>query len=235
MNDVYSNPFSTTEHGGIQPAPAVRSVIRHLLRGIFTGSYAPGEHIREVALAKTLNVSRAPVREALRILEQDGLLAIATGRGARVIDPTPQEIADQFVLLSSIYSTVARLAVRHASDEALQAFFWEIDKFEENVRSRKAQEDCIEIAFRVGAHLGQCCGSSLAEEMLRKLGRVTYLQHRYLLPMSMRWQQQAIVRLRKLAAAVHERSELRAEKAAQQVVANTASFVLRRVTKDNNS
>lgn len=211
------------------PGPAAKRVIRYLLRGILAERIPAGARIREVGLAESLGVSRAPVREALRILEQEGLLESTAQCGARVINPTPEEIAHQFELLATIYGSVARFAVRHASDSDLEPFFDSIRVFESELQSERPLVEIIEVSYRMGAQLGQCCGSRLAAELLRKIGRICYLQHRYLAPMPKRWMQQSLTRLSKLEQAVRSRSEERAEKAARRVIDNTASLILKRI------
>lgn len=211
------------------PGPAAKRVIRYLLRSILGGRYPAGARIREVELAQSLGVSRAPVREALRILEQEGLLESSAQRGARVIDPSPEEIANQFELLATVYGSVARFAVRHASDKDLEPFFDSIRVFDQELYSERPLVEIIEISYRMGAQLGQCCGSRLAAELLRKLGRICYLQHRHLSPMPKRWIRQSLTRLTKLEQAIRARSEDKAEKAARRVIDNTASLVLKRI------
>jgi DNA-binding GntR family transcriptional regulator len=56
-----------------------------IVEGIAAGSLAPGEKIVEVALADRLQVSRAPVREALKILEAQGIVVSRPHRGVRVV------------------------------------------------------------------------------------------------------------------------------------------------------
>ena len=51
---------------------------------IVRGEHTPGDRIREAALADQFGVSRAPVREALRILERDAVVRVLPNRGAHV-------------------------------------------------------------------------------------------------------------------------------------------------------
>ena len=211
-------------------APSVRRVIRYLLRAILAGHFRPGDRIREVELATQLGVSRGPVREALRILEQDGLLELATWRGARVIDPSPREIVCHFDMLASTYGMVARFVVRYADDSVLERFSRDVDEFERQVSDGRSLLDLLETSYRMGARLGMNCGSALAGEMLRKLGRICYLQHRYLdIRSNSRWLTQGLKRMRRLEAALRERSEDRAEKAARRLVENTTVLVMQRL------
>lgn len=208
-------------------SPLVLQTMRRLLRDIMVGLYAPGERIREVEVSERLGVSRAPVREALRLLEQDGLIEIAPFKGARVIDPDPAEIADLFDLMATVYGAVARFAVRHAADAGLERFYADVAEFERAVAARRDLVDLVDMAYRMGTHLGQCCGNALAADMLRKLGRIAYLRHRYLQPVPARWIQQSVTRVRRLEAALRARSEERAESAGRRHVQHTAALVLR--------
>ncbi len=59
----------------------LRDVVFQTLRqAIITGEIAPGERLMEIPLAKKLGVSRTPVREAIRMLELEGLVAMIPGR-----------------------------------------------------------------------------------------------------------------------------------------------------------
>jgi len=215
----------TAEAGG--RSPLVVRTMRRLLRDILAGVYAPGQRIREVEASERLQVSRATVREALRVLEQDGLIEIAPFKGARVIDPSPDEIADLFDLMATVYGAVARFAVRHAADAQLARFYADTAELEREARERRDIVHLIEIAYRMGAHLGECCGNALAVDMLRKLGRIAYLRHRYLQPVTSRWIQQSVTRVRRLEAALRARSEARSENAGRRLIQHTATLVLR--------
>jgi DNA-binding GntR family transcriptional regulator len=75
--------------------------------------FAPGERLKEVTLAQSFGVSRATVREALRILENRGLVSIYSQRGARVTKLSRKELEDLFeiraVLLGLASSKVAQV------------------------------------------------------------------------------------------------------------------------------
>jgi len=66
----------------------------------------PGERILEAKIAKSFGVSRAPVREALRILEKKGLVDIFQRRGARVKEFTVQYVQWLYEILFELYSLV---------------------------------------------------------------------------------------------------------------------------------
>lgn len=213
-----------------RPLPLIQGTVRRLLQDILTGVYGPGDRIREAEVAQRLGISRAPVREALRMLEQDGLVVVLPWRGASVVDPTPQEIAALFDLLGTVYGAVARFAARHASDDALKQFSRDVALFAKATAEGRDSFHLIDIAYRAGTDLGLCCGSTLAADVLRKLGRVAYLQHRFLLPVPPRWRQQSVARFRKLEAALLSRSEDRSEAAGRKLVQHTQTLLVLHAT-----
>jgi len=205
--------------------PLAQPTMRRLLHDILAGVYGPGERIREVEVAERLGVSRAPVREALRVLEQDGLVEITPWRGARVINPEPSELLD---LLGTVYGTVARFAVSHASDADLQRLSRDMQRIGRDAKSGRDVIDLVDAAYQIGTHLGDCCGNRIAAETLRRLGRVAYLRHRFLRPVPKRWLSQSLTRMRRFEEALLARSEARAEKAVWRVIQHTANLILKR-------
>lgn len=206
----------------------VEQTVQRLSRDILAGVYAPGDPIREPAVAERLGISRAPIREALRILEQDGLVELTPWRGARVINPPPNEIADLFDMLAAVEGVVARMAVRHASDSDLERYSRAVDDLKLTLRRQHEIFELVDLAYAASGILARSCSSSLATGMVRKLGKPAYWLHRFLLPAPMRWQQQSIAKHLKLRDAVMARDEERAERAARQLVAHTKRLILLR-------
>jgi DNA-binding GntR family transcriptional regulator len=77
--DLLSDPVGPAGH-----KPLSRTVADWLAQRIISGESAPGERLTEPRLAELAGVSRSPVREALRILESEGLVEITPRHGARV-------------------------------------------------------------------------------------------------------------------------------------------------------
>ncbi|MGT2462409.1 GntR family transcriptional regulator [Sinomonas atrocyanea] len=98
----------------------LREVIRDTLRTrIFEGYYAPGTRLIERDLAAEFNVSRLPVREALRMLGQEGLLAERATRGSVVASLSEKEVEDLFDVRASLEVLACRLASQRATPEDL--------------------------------------------------------------------------------------------------------------------
>jgi DNA-binding GntR family transcriptional regulator len=91
-----------------------------LLDAIVGGDLAPGRRLRDTELAEQLGVSRTPVREALRRLEDEGL--VETGRHAftRVAPVRPDRIADAFPVVASLHGLATRLGVPALSNADLE-------------------------------------------------------------------------------------------------------------------
>ena len=102
--------------------PHVIRVAHGLMQDIVSGRYKPGDWIREEEVAARFDCSRAPVREALRLIEIDGLIEMVPWRGARVVTLTLHEIDDLYVLTGALMGVVARFAASHASEQELAEF-----------------------------------------------------------------------------------------------------------------
>ena len=69
---------------------------------IIDGKFKPGQKLREVDLAQSFGVSRASVREALRLVESEGLVTILPQRGAQVTTLTAAEVRDVFEIRAQL-------------------------------------------------------------------------------------------------------------------------------------
>ena len=69
-------------------------VFRTLRQAILRGELKPGERLMEIRLANQLGVSRTPIREAIRMLELDGLVIMVPRKGAQVAQITEKDLND---------------------------------------------------------------------------------------------------------------------------------------------
>lgn len=79
-------------------------VAEALREAIVQGRLRPGERIKEAPLAEQLGMSRAPIRDALRLLEHEGLVRIIRNRGAIVPDVRAADVLEVYALRASIGS-----------------------------------------------------------------------------------------------------------------------------------
>ena len=87
------------------------AVKERLLESILDGTYPPGSRIVETRVARELGTSQAPVREALRDLEALGMVEISPFRGARVRQPSLDELLEAYVVRAELEALAARLAL----------------------------------------------------------------------------------------------------------------------------
>lgn len=88
-------------------APAVQQtlfsyVYDALRRAIVTGALQPGQRVNEAEIARQMRISRAPVREAIRLLEQAGLLVSTPRRGTIVVSLSAQDVEEVYTLRSDL-------------------------------------------------------------------------------------------------------------------------------------
>ncbi|MCL4674487.1 MAG: GntR family transcriptional regulator [Pararhodobacter sp.] len=96
-------------------------IATQIAEAIINEDYAPGERIHEVAVSERYQVSRGPVREALRILENAGLVTILPRRGAIVTKLTVEEVQDVFEIRAVLVALAARrLAIERPADTLAQ-------------------------------------------------------------------------------------------------------------------
>ncbi|MEM7693562.1 MAG: GntR family transcriptional regulator [Pseudomonadota bacterium] len=86
-----------------------------IIAAIRAGDLLPGSAVREVSLAKTLGVSRTPVREALRQLEAEGLVVKSPRVGTVIRTLTPTEVSELYDTRAVLEGSAARFAARAAS------------------------------------------------------------------------------------------------------------------------
>ena len=102
-----------------------------LKQRVIGGTYAPGAQLKEEHLARELEISRTPIRAALRRLVDDGLATADPGRGVRVAEWTDFDIEETFELRGLLESHAAGLAARRggpALADRLDALHDEMDR-----------------------------------------------------------------------------------------------------------
>lgn len=86
-----------------------------LFEAIRSGQFRPGDRLREVEVAETLALSRTPVREALRKLENDGIVEHRPRMGAVIRTLTTPEVVELYEMRLVLERTAAEMAAKHAN------------------------------------------------------------------------------------------------------------------------
>ncbi|HWP60780.1 MAG TPA: GntR family transcriptional regulator [Candidatus Acidoferrales bacterium] len=97
----------------------VEKAVAYLTREILSDRLRPNQRISELAVCQELGISRSPVREALRILERDGLVKQGGKRGMVVADITPEEADELYLIHGHLLGLAVRLACQRMRSEDL--------------------------------------------------------------------------------------------------------------------
>jgi DNA-binding GntR family transcriptional regulator len=107
------------EHNRLKPRALYEEVAELLRQRIFNRDLAPGDWIDELKIAAALEISRTPLREALKVLATEGLVTMKMRRGAYVTEVNDKDLRDVFHLMSVLEADAASTAATQASDAQL--------------------------------------------------------------------------------------------------------------------
>ena len=113
----------------------LRDVVFHTLReAILKGELKPGERLMELQLASKLGVSRTPIREAIRMLEQEGLAVTMPRRGAEVARMTEEDMEDVLQIREVLDELAVKLACDNITKEEIRELENKALQFENSIK-----------------------------------------------------------------------------------------------------
>ncbi len=119
----------------------LRDVVFHTLReAILKGDLKPGERLMELQLAAKLGVSRTPIREAIRMLQQEGLAVTVPRRGAEVAGISQKDMEDVLQIREALELLAVRLACQNVTEEQISMLEENMAAFEETIRKKDIKE-----------------------------------------------------------------------------------------------
>ncbi len=117
----------------------LRDVVFNTLRqGILTGELKPGERLMEIHLANRLGVSRTPIREAIRMLELEGLVTMVPRRGSEVSRISKQDLRDVLEVRRSLDALAVRLACDRITQDEKNNLKKAAKEFENSTKTKDA-------------------------------------------------------------------------------------------------
>jgi DNA-binding GntR family transcriptional regulator len=143
---------------------------RAIREGIATGLFAAGQRVTERGLATTLNVSPTPVREALRRLEQEGLIERISARQLTVVDHSSDTLRELMLTAAALRALEARFATLKITDAAL-------DRMADLVESlaageHKANRENLRIAREFDAEIERAAANPTLRNVIQSLAIV---------------------------------------------------------------
>lgn len=121
--------------------PVSDSVLSRLSEAILSGDLKPGAKISEPEVSKRYGISRAPLREAIRRLEERSLVSRVPRQGARVVVLSPQRIESIFVIREAIEGMAAREAALRITDAEVASLQASLE------RQREASRETGSLAY----------------------------------------------------------------------------------------
>ena len=192
-------PFgvAAVERRGPLTLSLAEQIAARLSERILSGASAPGQRIMEQAVAAEFAVSRGPVREALRLLEKDGLVTILPRRGAQVTNLSIAEVKEIFDIRAALNSLRDRqIAEDPERARILPALEAEVGQLARLARQPDRGEEYVETVFRVNRLLTHASRNARLRSILEALAAQTrrYSQLGLLTPQRRRqsaqnWQQ----------------------------------------------
>lgn len=119
----------------------LRDVVFNTLReAILRGDLVPGERLMELQLASKLGVSRTPIREAIRMLEQEGLAITIPRKGAIVAGMTEKDMQDVLEIREALEELSVQVACDKITDEEIEELRKNMKSFEHSLGSGDLKE-----------------------------------------------------------------------------------------------
>lgn len=107
------------EHLPLEKAePYYEQIDQIIKKLIFQGVYKPGEHIYDAKLAKEFNVSRSPVREAVRAIEKEGLFVLNSKQQLVVYKPSLEDVKEIYLCRGGLESLAVKLVTEDQNQKA---------------------------------------------------------------------------------------------------------------------
>lgn len=118
----------------------LRDVVFKTLRdAILRGKLKPGERLMELKLASELGVSRTPIREAIRMLEQEGLAITIPRKGAEVAKMTEKDMEDVLQIREALDALAVQIACDKMTEQQLSKLSFEVKSFKRSIEANDLQ------------------------------------------------------------------------------------------------
>ncbi|MCQ2438106.1 MAG: GntR family transcriptional regulator [Clostridia bacterium] len=142
-------------------------VYERLENDILSGKYTRGEVLTELRLCSELDVSRTPIRESLRKLEQEHLIE-TTGNGIVILGITRKDFEDMYIIRSRIEDLAIRGFIKNLTEESLHAL-QEAVEFQEFYLEKSDSAQLRALDSRFHQIIYEHCGSTILRDTLYPL------------------------------------------------------------------
>lgn len=160
--------------------PLREIVYQELKKRIVEGAIPPGTRMMEVELADALKVSRTPIREAIRKLEDEGLVTIEPRRGAYASKISLEDIIDVLCVREDLEGLAAELAAERITDEQVEELERITDRYNEAIQSADTRkiinfdEDFHKAIVAISGNKTLISFTSTVQELVRRFRYLYY-------------------------------------------------------------
>lgn len=215
----------------MSPSPLTLSlaeqIAARIAERILSAQYPPGQRIMEQALAAEFAVSRGPVREALRLLEKDGLVTILARRGAQVTKLTIAEVKEIFDIRAALNGLRDRLV---AEDPERSRYLPQIEEAVERLtrlaKDPRRGDEYVESVSALNRVLAEAAANRRLGNILNSLAQQTQRYSRLGLSTADR-RSQSVRHWQKLLRAIRAGDGAEAERIASQRVRDSRDAAIR--------
>lgn len=222
--------FNTESNHSILTAPAQRTlsdyVADQLRQAILTGEFKPNQRLVEQEIAESMRTSRGPVRDALKILENEGLLVRQSHRGAFVAQLQPDDFLEIYTLREALETLALRYVIKNATDEQIRLLERLVKTMNDLAQQNYNQVDATDLDMEFHHTLCEISGHKRvlnAWEALSGQIRLVLLKHRYEHPQDLR--ERSVDWHQKIVAALWERDTDKAIEELQRHMAASSEWV----------
>ncbi len=164
--------MTTGKTPGLIHKSLVQTIVEALEAKIISAELQPGERLVEQAMCDALGVSRAPLREAFRILENQGFLENRQRKGVYVSRLSRKEAVDIYMIRANLESLATHLAVK-AAGPALAAELRGIHEIMKDAVARNDRDCYVVNNLKFHEILVSTCGNDRLIDMLRRFNKHT--------------------------------------------------------------
>jgi DNA-binding GntR family transcriptional regulator len=157
----------------------VKQIHDELRRLLLAGAFEPGTQLSQIRLCKTLGVGRTPLREALRMLQQEGLIVAEANKRPRVVSFDPEVIDANSAQVILLFSLATAVSIPKLTDEDLAAMRTSLKEMQE-AAVRKDLEAWNEADMKFHGRAFLYVGAPL-DRVLKRVWEQNYFYLRFLM------------------------------------------------------
>jgi len=214
-----------------KPKPASLIIYEQLVNAIVSGEIEEGQRIVESDLTRAFNVSRSPVREALKLLEIDGLIELIPYRGVVVTQITANDVRENLELKGMVEGYAAWVGARTFGKEIIAQLESILAELEKHIADNEFQS-----VLEANIRFHRVIVENVKNEKLKKFyeGLTKSIRRLYTISFAMTsgWEF-SLAEHREILDNIKAKDAAAAEHSARQHALNTTGRVLKRLEKKN--